>query len=65
MKNQQNMRNEENVGRIVPDKRAITSLSLSWKISAYCCCNSTFIKEKKHNKFISPSNHYILFLVNY
>ena len=41
------MRNEENIGHIVRDKRAITSLSLSRKISAFCYCNSTFIKGKK------------------
>ena len=51
------MRNEENIGHIVRDKRAIISLSLSWKISAFCCCNSTFIKGKNNNEFISPSNH--------
>ena len=51
------MRNEENVDHIVRDKHAITSLSLSLQISALCYCNSTFIKGKKHNKFLSPSNH--------
>ena len=58
VKQQQNMRNEENIGHAVRDKRAITNLSLSWKISAFCYWNSTFIKRKKHNnKFISASNH--------
>ena len=40
------MRNLENIGHIVRDKRGITSLLLSWKISAFCYCNSTFIKGK-------------------
>ena len=40
------MTNEENIDDIVRDKRAITSLSQSWKISAFCYCNSTFIKGK-------------------
>ena len=54
----QNMRNKENIGHIVRDERGITSLSLSWKISAFCYCNLTFIKGQKHNyKFLSPSNH--------
>ena len=58
------MRNEKNIGHIVRDKRAITNLSLSWKISAFCYCNLTSIKGKKHdNKFISPSNHEILFVI--
>ena len=43
---QQKMRNEENIGHIVRDKHAITSLSLSWKISAFCYCNSTLSREK-------------------
>ena len=52
------MRNEESIGHIERDKRAINSLSLSWKISAFCYCNSTFTKGKKdYNKFLSPSNH--------
>ena len=34
-----NMRNEKNIGQIVRDKRAITSLSLAWKISAFCYFN--------------------------
>ena len=33
------MRDEENIGHIVRDKRTITSLSLSWKISAFCYFN--------------------------
>ena len=33
---QQNMGNEENIGHIVRDKRAITSLSLTYKISTIC-----------------------------
>ena len=41
------MRNEENIGHIVRDKCAITTLLLSWKISAFCNCNLTFIKGKK------------------
>ena len=58
------MRNEENIGHIVRDKRAITSLSQPWKRSAFCYCDSTFTKGKKHNnKFLSPSNHEILFLI--
>ena len=52
-----NMRNEENIGHIVRNKRAITSLSLSWKISAFCYCNSTLSREKNNNKFLFPSNH--------
>ena len=59
----QNIRNGENIGDIVRDKRAITSLSLSWKMFALCYCNSTCIKGKKcNNKFLSSSNHLILFL---
>ena len=34
---QQNMRKEENIGNIVQRKRAITSLSLTCKISTACC----------------------------
>ena len=30
------MRNEENISHIVRNKRAITSLSLTLKISAFC-----------------------------
>ena len=37
------MRNEENIGHIERDKRAITSLSLSQKIYAFCNYNSIFI----------------------
>ena len=52
------MRNEENIGHIVQDKRAITSLLLSRKTCPFCFCNSTFIMGKKpNNKFLSPSNH--------
>ena len=51
------MRNEENIGHIEQDKCAITSLSLSWKISAsFYYCNSTFIKGK-NNTFLSSINH--------
>ena len=52
------MRKEENIGHIVRDKHATTSLSLSGKISALCFCNSTFIKEKNVTiNFVSPNNH--------
>ena len=44
-------------GHVVRDKRAITSLSLSWKITTFRYCNSTFTKGKNNNKFLSPSNH--------
>ena len=60
---QQNMRNEENIGYIMRDKRAyryhekyLLSVTVIQHLSRINYHNSTFIK-KHNNKFLSPSNH--------
>ena len=52
------MRNEENIGHIVRDKRAITAYRSHEKCLLSATVIQQFINGKKHsNKFLYPSNH--------